>query len=363
MLAEIDAVREIHCLVQPVVVKVPADLSPVHETYSQFLVVQYLGPYLIVSHIHKLDSLASERVLVHGYGLTVGENLDRLHIHVPEVVSAHQRRREHAPHREVGDLLVTAHVPVSDLEHLRVIPVAGTGILIQFGHRVYATEYTDSAPVETAVEAGTDVRSHSPEMSYALAPFPRLVLAPFAYAQDYRPSGGLDCVCHGQICASRILSLVVTPVIFEIVHAPVGIGLRIYELIAHASRPALTGMSAGAGVYAEFQPEAVHIVGNRLHSVRKAFRIGDYDPVGIPADLPAVVDDDIFVARVLHSGSYHGVRHLHDHGGAHVAAELVPAVPAHRRGRGKALPLFIGKWNRFFLCGKAAAQQSRGGDQ
>src|ERR1700756_5442207 len=82
----------------------------------------------------------------------------------------------------------------------------------------------------------------------------------------------------------------------------------------------------------------MHIICKRLDAGRKSFRVGDDRALCIAAHLPAVVNIHILVAGRFHPAADHGVRHLSNEFVAHVAAELVPAVPSHgwswRQGTG-----------------------------
>jgi len=72
----------------------------------------------------------------------------------------------------------------------------------------------------------------------------------------------------------------------------------------------------------------VHVVRQCLHARREALLVGGDEAARVTLAVPAVVDVDVLVARVLHAGRDHRVGSLADHLLAHVAAELVPAVPA-----------------------------------
>ena len=69
----------------------------------------------------------------------------------------------------------------------------------------------------------------------------------------------------------------------------------------------------------------------------KLFRIGDDVARGVAIDLPAIVDDDVFVAGVFHAAGDHRVGHAANHVVADVAVKFVPGVPAHRRSFGEAV--------------------------
>ena len=134
--------------------------------------------------------------------------------------------------------------------------------------------------------------------------------------------------------------------------------------MALAARAALASVGAGAGIQAELEAEAVDVIGECLHTGRETLRIRDDIAVGIAVHLPAVVDDDVFVAGVGHAGGGHRIGHLLDELLADVAAELVPGVPAHRRRGREAAVQGIGKRLGLFLGSQAqSAQQEEKGKE
>ncbi len=123
------------------------------------------------------------------------------------------------------------------------------------------------------------------------------------------------------------------PVVFQIVHAPGGVLNGILIFVAEAAGASGTSLRACVGIHAKFQPERMNVVSNGFHAMRKALRVGDDVGIRVAADLPAVVNDDVDVARIFHAGLHDGVGHALDEIFADVAGELVPRVPAHGRGQ------------------------------
>jgi len=82
------------------------------------------------------------------------------------------------------------------------------------------------------------------------------------------------------------------------------------------------------------------VFAQRFHAAGKFVRI-DYDvAVRIAVDLPAVVDDEVFVAGIEHAGLHHGIGDFFD--GVFIdatALKAVPAVPPHRWGLGQPVEL------------------------
>ena len=55
--------------------------------------------------------------------------------------------------------------------------------------------------------------------------------------------------------------------------------------------------------------------------------------------MPAIVNVDVFVARVFHAGGDHRVGGFADQLLVHLVGEFIPTVPAHLRGQGQLVEL------------------------
>src|SRR5665213_3433969 len=95
-------------------------------------------------------------------------------------------------------------------------------------------------------------------------------------------------------------------------------------------RPSLTCLGASVGVDTELQSLAVNVVRERANAMRKASRVCNDDTVSASADLPAIVDNDVFVTRVAHATRCDRIRGFANERFAHVAPEVIPAIPSHR---------------------------------
>src|SRR6185312_13362980 len=118
----------------------------------------------------------------------------------------------------------------------------------------------------------------------------------------------------------------VAPVRLDVIDAPPGILRRVLELMALAARTAGAGLVAGIGVDAEPETAPVKIIAERLHSRRKARRIGLNIAVSVARALPAIVDVDVNVSRIAQAGRNHRVGGLLDQRLIDLAAVAVPAV-------------------------------------
>ena len=87
------------------------------------------------------------------------------------------------------------------------------------------------------------------------------------------------------------------------------------------------------------------VIGEDLDAVGEILGVDDDVADGVAADLPAIVDDDVFIAGILHAAADEGVGCKLDEILGDVAAETVPTVPAH--GRSESQTIFQGarRWN------------------
>ena len=79
----------------------------------------------------------------------------------------------------------------------------------------------------------------------------------------------------------------------------------------------------------------MHVIRKNLAAGREARGIGDDISVFVPADLPAIIDNNILVASFFHAFASHRIGHRLNQIFADVAGKLVPTVPSHGRSRGK----------------------------
>ena len=96
------------------------------------------------------------------------------------------------------------------------------------------------------------------------------------------------------------------------------------------SGPLLASQSSGIGIHSELQPLAMYVIGQGFDPTGKSGGVRNNVPLGIAADLPAVVDIDVLVAGGLQATADHRVCHFADQLFAYFASKLVPTVPAHR---------------------------------
>src|SRR5207237_1580043 len=188
-------------------------------------------------------ALFAERVLIDSHDLRCEEDLAHLIGHRAEVVSGHERRGEHRPHREMRAALVSGQLAVANLEHVGVVPVIWSSERMELGLTI--EDRDDARPL------GLNVPARAPEMTELTGPFPRARTSPLADRQDDWPPGGAE--RHGPLCVERTRphAVGVAPIDLDVIDAPFGETPRVAELVAEARRQALTSLRARVCVDAE----------------------------------------------------------------------------------------------------------------
>src|SRR5713101_99844 len=196
-----------------------------------------------------------------------------------------------------------------------------------------------------ATPAIGDVAGGAPEVANVARPEPGLVGAPLAEAEDDGAAGGFQGVAHGGVGCRGVLRAGVAPIVFEIVDAPGGVLQGVLIFMAAAAGALLAGERASIGIDAKFQAFGMDVIGEDLDAVGEILGVDDDVAGSVAADLPAIVDNDVFVAGVLHAARDEGVGRRLDEILGDVAAETVPTVPAH--GRSESQTIFQGarRWN------------------
>lgn len=307
-------------------------------------------------------ALLAERVLVHRDGLGIREDRDDFGAHFAHVVSGDERRGEDAPEAEMRARLGEREAVVADFHHVRVVPMTRAGVLLQAVDAFLEThlEIEDDLPAHRpfldTVVAIDNVAGRAPKMADVLRPFPRLGGAPFAHAKHDRPAGGVERVAHRGVGLDGVAGAGATPIVFQIIDAPLRVAARVLIFVALIARIAGTGELAGVAVDAELEAARAQIVGKRLKPAGKLVRIGYEIALRIAlARHPAVVEIDIIVAGVAHAVLDHRFGDALDELLVDMGGEGVPGIPAHRRSLGEALEL-LGRRAR----GKEEARRANG---
>jgi hypothetical protein len=108
-------------------------------------------------------------------------------------------------------------------------------------------------------------------------------------------------------------------------------GPRVDIFVPHAAFFAGTREWAWEGVDAKFQSACMDVVGERFH-VREALVWHQF--AGFRAlSLPAIIDVDVHIATIAQSSRNDRISGRTDIRIANTRSEVIPAIPAHRRGR------------------------------
>lgn len=278
--------------------------------------------------------LTAGGILIDGQHVGVGQDIQGLLADVPDVAADHQRGIEHRPQREMGAVLLegaAAHAHVAgaahaDHQHVHVVEAAGP--VVGLDVHLLVEQGLDGFPVVKNIPGGTP-HTRAGGFDPALG----VLRAPAARAEQNVPPAVRQRRTHAFVQnVPRHVSGPVAKVVFQKIHAPRGEGGRVDKLILEAGGIARAGLVAGAGIHAELQPLAVDIIGQRLHAGGELFMTG-HQPVAVVPFLfrPAVVDDQIGVARVPQAGGHHGVRRVAHQLLVDILAEGVPGVEAQCR--------------------------------
>ena len=231
---------------------------------------------------------------------------------------------------------------VADLQHVRVVPVSRAGVGRQrsldvddagdvapgrFDVRADPPHVGDAGQIETT-RRGVRTGRHAGAAGVRVD------------AVDDGAAGRAKCIAHGRERALWATAIVV----FEQIHTPRSVGLRVLRLVAEAShehgrfrRLAVEPFArarVGCRIDAELEPLVVHVAGEPCDARGKPRGVPANGAGGIPAVHPAIVDVHVLVADVLHPAADQSIGGGFDARFVDVARERVPRVPAHgRRGR------------------------------
>ena len=128
--------------------------------------------------------------------------------------------------------------------------------------------------------------------------------------------------------ANRIDLRRAAPIVFQIVHTPFRVRLRVLLFVLIASRKARARFRSRRRVNPEFQAFAVDIIGQRFHIPE--ILVGLNASLLISPGLPAVIHVHVNVTGFLHPVTCDRVGRASNVGGRDLAREVIPTVPAHR---------------------------------
>src|SRR5258708_2417595 len=298
-------------------------------------VLQLFGPDFGIAIFADAATLHSQGILIDGDDFLVGENFLDVRGHVFQIVSGHERSCEQAPEAEVRAVFGSGHAAIADFEHVGIIPVARASVGFQTDLQIQ--NLRPAEPVFLAIPTIGDVAGGAPEVADIARPEPGFVAAPLAEAENDGAASGFERVAHGGIGGLGVFRTGVAPIVFQVIDAPSSVLHGVLIFVAAAAGTLGAGHGAGVGIDAEFQALGVDIVGESFDARGESFRVGDDVAGGGAGDLPAIVDDDVFVAGVLHAAANEGVGGGLDKILVDAAGEAIPTVPAHRRSEGQAV--------------------------
>lgn len=115
-----------------------------------------------------------------------------------------------------------------------------------------------------------------------------------------------------------------------------------------------TSVIACIRIDSRFHAETVYVVGNRFHSVRETFLVGEHDSVVVTFAEEAIVYVDIVVARILQTFFYHKVGLMFNNVFTNIYSESIPGTPTHDR---RSDCLLILRMSHLSLCATETQQR------
>jgi hypothetical protein len=126
-------------------------------------------------------------------------------------------------------------------------------------------------------------------------------------------------------------------VVLEKVHAPRRIGIGIKVLVAVAARSSATGCQTVVGIYSQFEPLGMYVISESLDSVWKLHRVCHDHAITVAHYLPAIIYVYELVTGSFHAVGGHRIGDAANHRVADITPKMIPAIPAHGRGKGKTI--------------------------
>src|SRR5260370_19586801 len=123
-------------------------------------------------------------------------------------------------------------------------------------------------------------------------PVPGAEGPPLADAEDDRPAGAPQRVAELGVLDRRVEGVRVTPILFDVVHAPGSKGTGVLHFVAVGAGAALARLPSRLSVDAEPEALSVHVVGERLDAAGEAHRIRHQPPLRVASHPPPILADD-----------------------------------------------------------------------
>ena len=207
------------------------DVAPIKEDNGPGTIHQQFGPDFRVAGFANTDALPTRRILIHGDEFPISQDALDFRPHESHIVAGDKRRGENAPQTEVRFAFGVSQARVADFQHVGIVPMAGAGKRFEAGLQIQYVREAHAAPITATVPAILNVAGSAPEVANIRAPEPRLALPPFTDAEHDGPAGLPQRVAHAGIRLFGGFIRMVAPVIFQIVHAPGGVGARVLNFM------------------------------------------------------------------------------------------------------------------------------------
>ena len=277
------------------------------------------------------EGLAICAVLIDGEDFLIGKDLLGSIVHIADITADHQGRAEECPSREMGAVFdigtacktyvaLTAH---TDDKHIHIVEAALT-----VGGEIFlllVQELLNRGP------AVVDVAGRAPEVRTGLLdPFVGLIVTPRAGGEADIASAVCQSQAHTLVKeVTLLLHRLEAIVVFKIVDTPRSEGFGIDEFVFEGGGVAGTGKVSRAGIHTEFKTLGMDVIGNVFHAVGELYMVGHQAAVFVTLHFcPAVVDNEVFIARVEKSVCDERVCGFHDQCLVDISAKGVPRVPA-----------------------------------
>ncbi len=273
-------------------------------------------------------SLDAGRVLIDDDHFIIQEDIGDSIGHCPDIVAGDQRGRHNGPEAELAFVFVVSAAGIPHFQHIRVVPVAGTGIGIE--------RLIDIGDIQERAEVVVDIAGRPPEIGGVNHPGPHIVPAADG---EYDGAAAIGQALAHQLVLGLQVQRSITAVFLQVIDAPGGVCRSILRFMALASaqRDTAACRRAAVAVNPELEPLGVDVIAQGLHAARKAIGIAHQIAVRIAGGVvhPVIVQDQVDIAGVSHPGADQCVGYLLDFGFVDSVAEAIIAVPSHGRRQGK----------------------------
>ena len=119
----------------------------------------------------------------------------------------------------------------------------------------------DTQDTEEIIKTVVNIAGGSPQVSGFFSPCPGFAVTPFAHAEKNGSSCCTECVSHKLVSTYGVYVVGSTPVVFEVINSPAGVGDGILILVSETSGSATTGCASGIGIDTKFKTFGMYVIG------------------------------------------------------------------------------------------------------